>query len=109
MKKIFLIFLCITVVLMMAANMSEAGVYGAQYPNLDELVIYSSSNWDYWNHLVITYNNQDYSASATVLDPNGVPSSAYGYYYYWADFYSDHFDFYGSMNGVNWTFLGSYY
>lgn len=109
MKKIFLILLCITVVLVMAANMSEAGIYVAEYPNSDELVIYNSSSFDGWYHVVITYNNQDFTASATVLDPNGNPSSAYGYYYYWADFYSDHFDFYGSMDGFYWTFLESYY
>lgn len=109
MKKTILILLAIIAMATLGTTISEAGVYGAGYLNGDDLVIYSASSWDYWNHLVITYNNQDYTASATVLDPNGIPSGAYGYYYYWADFYSDHLDFYGSYNGYNWVFLGSYY
>ncbi len=53
---------------------------------------------------------QDATASATALDSYGNPVRAdYGYKYFWADFYTDHFDFYGSMDGENWVFLVSYY
>lgn len=109
MRKGVLIILALMVIALFGTAVSEAGVYGAGYPNGDDMFIYSASSWDGWNHLVITYNNQDYSASATVLDPNGIPSDDYGYYYYWADFYTDHMDFYGSNNGYNWYLLGSYY
>lgn len=110
MKKIFSILLGVAVVLMLAVSMSEATMYDGVYPNEDVLIILSSSSWDYLNHVVLTFNNQDSTASATVLDPYGNPVPAdFGYKYFWADFYSDHFDFYGSNNGENWVFLGSYY
>lgn len=109
MKKGILILLAIIAMTVLGVSTGEAGVYGAGYLNGDVLAIYSASSWDGWNHFVINYNNQDDSASATVLDPNGIPSNAYGYNYFWADFYTDHFDFYGSNNGYNWVFLGSYY
>lgn len=110
MKRFFPILLGLAVVLIVGVSIGEAWGYDGVYPNGDKLVIFSSSSWDGWNHVVLTFNNQDYTASATVLDPYGNPVPAdFGYYYFWADFYTDHFDFYGSMNGENWVFLGSYY
>jgi len=109
MRKIFLVLLAVVSISMIWVASSEAGVYGAGYPNGDDMFVYSASSWDFYNHLVITYNNQDFSASATVLNPNGVPSNDYGFYYFWADFFSDHLDFYGSNDGSHWVLIGSYY
>ncbi len=108
MKKLFVLCLAIWAMVAMV-SVSEAGIYAAYYLNGDDQVIYSASSWDGYYHLVINYNNQDYSATATVLNPSGVPSSAYGYNYYWADFYATYFDFYGSYDGANWILIGTYY
>lgn len=109
MKQMFQILLGIVVVLVIAVGLSEAWVYDATYLNGDNLVIYNSSSWDYYNHVVITFNNQDATASATVIDPYGNPVADLGYKYFWADFFSTYYDFYGSMDGENWVFLGRYY
>ena len=101
--------LAILALLMFAVSTSEAGVYGAGYPNGDDQVIQSSSSWDGYYHVVMTFNNEDSTASATVLNPSGIPSNAYGYNYFWADFFLTYYDFYGSNDGVNWFFITRYY
>lgn len=110
MRKGILIILAVMAIGLIGTTISEAGYYDATYVNGDYLAILSSSSWDLYNHVVITFNNQDGTASATVLDPYGRPVPAdFGYYYFWADFYPGYFDFYGSIDGEHWIFLGSYY
>lgn len=60
-------------------------------------------SFDGYSHVDIVWNNGRFNATATVLDPDGIPQ---GYYY--ADFFAADYDFYYSADGVNWEFRGTY-
>lgn len=109
MKKIIL-FLAIIVIATLGGTISEATIFDATFPNNDEMLVFNQWSWDGYNHVIINFNNKDFTASAVILDRNGVPVQAdFGYRYFWADFYPTYFNFYGSMNGEDWEFISRIY
>ncbi|MEW6569614.1 MAG: hypothetical protein AB1390_00345 [Nitrospirota bacterium] len=109
MKKAIIIMLAVVALISMTVSSGHAYIYGADYPNGDSSVIFSSLSWDGFNHFVVTFNSEDLTAVATVLTPSGTPTDSYGYYYFWADFFPAYMDLYGSNDGVNWYFYQRWY
>jgi len=104
MKRIVLV-LAVALMFCIGANMAEAYVWGTDYPNTgDFTTIYDRFSWDGWNHLNLTKNAIRATASATEINPDGVPNV-----YYWADVYPTYYDLYISYNGYNWFYYGFYY
>lgn len=104
--------LCIMLVLLTFAFAltAEAGIWSASYPySPDDSTVYDKYDWDWWNHLVITWNDTAITASAVQIDPDGIPNL-----YYWADIYPGAYSYitymylYSSYDGYNWYYEGLY-
>ncbi|MEW6713659.1 MAG: hypothetical protein AB1306_01015 [Nitrospirota bacterium] len=103
MKRIVLVF-AVALMLCMSANMAEAYVWGTDYPYTgDFTTIYDRYSWDGYNHLNLTMNAGNATASATQISPDGIPGA-----YYWADYYPTYFDLYYSFDGYTWYYYGHY-
>jgi hypothetical protein len=104
MKKIVLV-VAVALMLCISSSMVEAYIWGTDYPFTDDAtVIYDRYSWNGVNHVNLTTNYLKATASATEINPNGVPVG-----YYWADEYATYFDTYYSANGYNWYYSGKVY
>lgn len=112
MKRTIFAFSFFVVVMILSAVVYAGDFnYGALYPNGDGMVIYSKDVFDGVHHLVVTNNAIDAGTSATVLNDDGTPSNAYGYYYYWAGITPTNpetYDLYGSNDGIKWKYIGTF-
>ena len=113
MKKALVLFLTIMVFASLPLA-GEAAVFQADSPfTFDFLRTVTNIN-DFGDHAVISFNDGDQSALATVLDFEGFPvqtSESFGWFYLFADFFTDgSFDLYGSDTGFydDWHFLGNF-
>jgi hypothetical protein len=103
MKRIVLV-VALALMLCISANMAEAYVWDITYPyTSDFTTIYDRFSWDGYNHLNISYNHGNVTASATQMDPDGIPGL-----YAWADYYPTYFDLYISYDGYTWYHIGAY-
>lgn len=108
MKRIALVTVLAVALMLFSAPAGEAGNWWATYPritgyNADDSRVIDRFSWDGYNHLAITWNDTVVTASAIVMDPNGMPSV-----WYWADIYPTFYNLYYSFNGITWTYWGQY-
>ncbi len=88
----------------LGAIKAEAAIWGTDYPSTgDFTTIYDRFSWDGFNHLNLTMNWGNATASATQIDPDGVPDA-----YYWANYFPTYYDLYFSYDGYNWYHYGAY-
>lgn len=97
--------IAVVVMLCVSANMAEAFIWGTDYPFTgDFTTIYDRFSWDGFHHLNLTKNATNATASATEIDPDGIPNA-----YYWADYFPTFYDLYISFDGFNWFHYGAFF
>lgn len=108
MRKVLVLAAAAVIILFGALN-SEAGEWEAEYPFYDDAsTVVDRFSWDGWNHLALTWNNQNLTASAIEMNPDGMPNI-----YYWGDIYDTVYPvkmyLYFSYDGYNWYYYDTYY
>lgn len=90
--------------IMAFATFSYAGSYTTYFPNGDEQVNSTSASTDGYDHQQLNFNFKDQTATLTIMDPDGLPQ-----HYYYAEINATNYVIYDSINGINWTYFGTYY
>lgn len=86
------------------ASLSYAGSYTIYFPNGDQQVNSTSAATNGYDHQQLNYNFKDQTATLTIMDPDGLPQ-----HYYYAEINATDYVIYDSVDGIHWSYLGTYY